>query len=193
LRNKISNQFMRHDREEKINTTQPAPALESLPALSPSVPLQREMSSILIDGDKRHTGDSGYASIELERVSRTPTENFRWNANTFFWSSLPFPSALFNLPKIKSFEFVVLISFSTIHSALQLILLVPFKKKKICSLWSEEFHGAQNYTLRSRILVFVFYDVLFSRPGERHWRFRLLMTWWIGIRVILTSGSPFGA
>ncbi|KAN0089532.1 hypothetical protein V8E51_019792 [Hyaloscypha variabilis] len=77
LRNKISNQFMRHDREEKINTIQPAPALESLPALSPSVPLQREMSSILIDGDKRHTGDSGYASIELERVSRTPTEDFR--------------------------------------------------------------------------------------------------------------------
>jgi hypothetical protein len=77
LRNKFSNPFMRHDREEKINTAQPTPALESLPALSPSVPLQREMSRILIDGDKRHTGDSGYASIELERVSRTPTEEFR--------------------------------------------------------------------------------------------------------------------
>jgi hypothetical protein len=76
-RNKFSNPFMRHDREEKINTAQPTPALESLPALSPSVPLQREMSRILIDGDKRHTGDSGYASIELERDSRTPTEGFR--------------------------------------------------------------------------------------------------------------------
>ena len=77
LRNKFSNPFMRHDREERINTAQPTPVMESLPALSPSVPLHREMSRILIDGVKRHTGDSGYASIELERVSTTPTEGFR--------------------------------------------------------------------------------------------------------------------
>jgi hypothetical protein len=66
LKQKLSHPFMsKHCREEKSNTAhsntaQSAPALESLPTLSPSVPLQREMSNILIDGDKR---DSGYASI----------------------------------------------------------------------------------------------------------------------------------
>jgi hypothetical protein len=72
LRQKLSHPFMsKHYREEKSNTAHsntapPPPALESLPTLSPSVPLQREMSHILIDGDKRRTNnteDSGYASI----------------------------------------------------------------------------------------------------------------------------------
>jgi hypothetical protein len=77
LKHKFSNQFIRHDREEKINTAQPAPALESLPALPPSVSLQRQMSHILIDGNKRHTDDSGYASIELERFSSVLPEDSR--------------------------------------------------------------------------------------------------------------------
>jgi hypothetical protein len=87
-RHKLSNQFTnKHDREEKFNIThsnitqsnisQVPSTLKSLPALSPSVLLSREMSHILIDGAKRLTDDSGYASLELERFSGGPPADSR--------------------------------------------------------------------------------------------------------------------
>jgi hypothetical protein len=70
LRHKFSNGIMGKGlREEKINTAQSAPML---PAVPPTVPLQRGMSRVLIDSNKRRTGDSGYGgSLELNRIPRS--------------------------------------------------------------------------------------------------------------------------
>jgi hypothetical protein len=67
------------------DTAQPDPAepnpvqpTYTLPPFSASVPLERQMMGILIDGANRgtnYTDDSGYDSIELDRYSRAPPED----------------------------------------------------------------------------------------------------------------------
>jgi hypothetical protein len=68
---KLSNQFLR--KQYRDDSTKTAPTVPVLPPFEASVPLNRQMAGILVDGDKRLTNDSGYDSLRSEASSGPST------------------------------------------------------------------------------------------------------------------------
>jgi hypothetical protein len=60
---KFGNWFLRKPCRED---SRPIEIVPTLPPFAASVPLHRDISGVLIDGDKRRTKDSGYASLQSE-------------------------------------------------------------------------------------------------------------------------------
>jgi len=69
VRHKLSNPFVR--RQYRDDSTKAVSTVPVLPPFEASVPLNRQMADVLIDGGKRLTNDSGYDSLRSEFSSAT--------------------------------------------------------------------------------------------------------------------------
>ena len=76
LMHRLSNSLLRKPhRDDSSKAIQTAP---SIPPFEATVSLNRQMASVLVDGDKRLTNDSGYDSLRFETSSKASIANAKW-------------------------------------------------------------------------------------------------------------------